>query len=141
MQPNPREYFKFTSKARLDNAINALVGIVEGIAIDGHINTLELDYLNLWLAEHEEVSDQHPFNELMPVVTAAVADGVLTRDEHADIVWLCERLRSTEYYDEVTDDLQLCGGRIRARADSHVAARLNREHFRSSQRTQERKSI
>jgi hypothetical protein len=122
MQPNPREYFKFTSKARLDKAINALIGIVEGIAIDGHINTLELDYLNLWLAEHEEVSDQHPFNELIPVVTAAVADGVLTGDEHADIMWLCERLRSTEYYDEVTADLQrlhaIMGGIV---ADTHIS--------------------
>lgn len=106
MQSNPRDYFKFTSKARLDKAINALIGIVEGISIDGHINTLELDYLNLWLAEHEEVRDQHPFNELVPVVTAAVADGILTEEEHADILWLCERLRSTEYYDSVTADLQ-----------------------------------
>jgi hypothetical protein len=106
VKPNPRDYFKFTSKARLDKAINALIGIVEGIAIDGHINTLELDYLNLWLAEHEEVRDQHPFNELVPVVSAAVADGILTEEEHADILWLCERLRSTEYYDSVTADLQ-----------------------------------
>ena len=79
MQPNQRDYFKFTSKARLDKAINALIGIVEGISIDGHINSLEHDYLNLWLAEHDELRDQHPFNELVPVVTAAVADGILTR--------------------------------------------------------------
>ncbi|MGY8564622.1 BRCT domain-containing protein [Paracidovorax citrulli] len=122
MQPNPRDYFKFTSKARLDKAINALIGIVEGIAIDGHINNLELDYLNLWLAEHDEVRDQHPFNELVPVVTAAVADGILTEEEHADILWLCERLRSTDYYDSVTADLQrlhaIMGGIV---ADAHIS--------------------
>lgn len=122
MQPSSRDYFKFTSKSRLDKAINALIGIVEGIAIDGHINTLELDYLNLWLAEHDEVRDQHPFNELVPVVTAAVADGILTEEEHADILWLCERLRSTEYYDAVTADLQrlhaIMGGIV---ADTHIS--------------------
>ena len=95
MHSDHRNYFKFSSKARLDKSVNALIGIVEGIAIDGQINALELDYLNLWLAEHESARHQHPFNELVPVVTAAVADGVLTEEEHADIVWLCERLNST----------------------------------------------
>lgn len=106
MHPDHRDYFKFTSKARLDKSINALVGIVEGIAIDGHINDLEIGYLKLWLAEHEELRDLHPYNELVPVVTAALADGILTEDERDDIVWLCERLRSTEFYDRVTADLQ-----------------------------------
>ncbi|MEK0265923.1 hypothetical protein QT383_06380 [Stenotrophomonas rhizophila] len=119
MHSDHRNYFKFTSKARLDKSVNALIGIVEGIVIDGQINALELDYLNLWLAEHDTVRDQHPFNELVPVVTAAVADGVLTEEEHADIVWLCERLRSTEFYDDVTADLQrlhaILGASLRTR--------------------------
>jgi hypothetical protein len=106
MHTDHRDYFKFTSKARLNKSVNALIGIIEGIAIDGHINNLELDYLKLWLTEHEEVRNQHPFNELVPVAAAAVADGVLTEDERADILWLCERLRSTEYYDRITADLQ-----------------------------------
>ena len=106
MHTDHRDYFKFTSKARLNKSVNALIGIIEGITIDGHINSLEIDYLKLWLTEHEEVRKQHPFNELVPVVAAAVADGVLTEDERADILWLCERLRSTEYYDRITADLQ-----------------------------------
>ncbi|WP_313209749.1 BRCT domain-containing protein [Stenotrophomonas sp.] len=122
MHTDHRNYFKFTSKARLDKSVNALIGIVEGIVIDGQINALELDYLTLWLAEHDAVRDQHPFSELVPVVTAAVADGVLTEEEHADIVWLCERLRSTEFYDDVTADLQrlhaILGGIV---ADTHIS--------------------
>lgn len=106
MHSDHRKYFNFTSKARLDKSVNALIGIIEGVVIDGQINKLELDYLNLWLAEHEAVHDQHPFNELVPVVTAAVADGLLTQEERADILWLCENLCSTEYYDHVTADLQ-----------------------------------
>jgi NAD-dependent DNA ligase len=35
-----------------------------------------------------------------------MSDGMLTKDERDDIVWLCERLRSTEYYDKTTADLQ-----------------------------------
>lgn len=121
MHADHRGYFHFTSKARLNKSVNSLIGIVEGIAIDGHINAIELDYLDLWLAEHDELREQHPFNELIPVINAALADGVLTEDERADILWLCERLCSTEYYDHVTADLQrlhaIMGGIV---ADSHI---------------------
>ena len=106
MHPDHREYLKFTGPARLDKSINSLLGIIEGISIDGVINTLELDYLGIWLIDHEELRDRHPFNELIPVVEAAVTDRVLTSDEREDIRWLCERLRSSEFYDKTTADLQ-----------------------------------
>ncbi|MBT0962637.1 BRCT domain-containing protein [Denitromonas iodatirespirans] len=106
MHPDHSRYANFTSRARLEKSVNSLLGLVEGITIDCAINQSEIAFLNLWLSEHADVSDRHPYNELVPVVQAAVADGVLTREEHDDIVWLCERLRSTEYFDETTADLQ-----------------------------------
>ncbi len=110
MHSDHQTYFKFTSKARIDKSINSLLGIVEGIAIDGVVNSSEVSFLNLWLSEHADVQDQHPFNELVPVVQSAIADGILTQDEHDDIVWLCEKLRSTEYFDKTTADLQRLHG-------------------------------
>jgi BRCA1 C Terminus (BRCT) domain len=106
MHSDHQQYVKFTSRARLDKAVNSLSGIIEGISIDGAINASELGFLHIWLSEHAEFQDRHPFNEFVPVVQAAVADGVLTLDEREDIIWLCERLRSTEYYDKTTADLQ-----------------------------------
>lgn len=106
MHPDHLTYARFTSRARIEKSVNSLLGLVEGIAIDSSINQSEISFLNLWLAEHGDVRDRHPYNELIPVVQEAVADGVLTRDEHDDIVWLCERLRSTGYFDQTTADLQ-----------------------------------
>lgn len=106
MHPDHLEYAKFTSRARLDKSVNSLLGIIEGIAIDSHINQSEVSFLNLWLAEHADIRNRHPYNELVPVVQAAVSDGVLSQDEHDDIVWLCDRLRSAEYVDQTTADLQ-----------------------------------
>lgn len=100
------EYARFTSRARLEKSVNSLLGLIEGIAIDSSVNQSEVSFLNLWLDEHADVRDRHPYNELIPVVQAAVADGVLAQDEHDDIIWLCERLRSTEYFDQTTADLQ-----------------------------------
>jgi hypothetical protein len=122
MHRDQREYFKFTTRSRLDKSINSLVGIVEGIAIDGSINQSELRFLQLWLDEHAELRKCHPYSELVPVVANAIGDGVLSEEERADILWLCERLRSTDYYDKVTADLQrlhaVVGG---IAADGHIS--------------------
>lgn len=106
MHADHREYFGFTGRSRLDKAINSLVGLVEGIAIDGSINADEIGFLRLWLLENVDLRNRHPLNELMPVVEEAMADGVLTDDERQDILWLCEKLRSTEYFDATTADIQ-----------------------------------
>lgn len=106
MHPDHLKYAKFTSRARLEKSVNSLLGLIEGIAIDSSINGSEVSFLNLWLEEHSDVQDRHPYNELIPVVQAAMADGVLTQEEHDDITWLCERLRSAEFFDQTTADLQ-----------------------------------
>ena len=122
MHPDHLKYAKFTSRAQLEKSVNSLLGIIEGISIDGAINSSEYGFLCLWLSEHAELQDRHPFNELVPVVQAAMADGVLTQEEREDIIWLCERLRSAEYYDKTTADLQrlhaILGGVV---ADGHIS--------------------
>jgi hypothetical protein len=103
---NLTDYYEFTSRSRINKSINSLLGIVEGIAIDGVINHKEVSFLSNWISEHYEYRDFHPYNELLPVVAKALQDGILTEEERLDIKWLCDRLRSTEYYDLATADLQ-----------------------------------
>jgi len=106
MQKDLPSYFNFTGKARLEKSINSLLGIVEGISADAKINPTEVGFLRNWISEHLAVAEKHPFNELLPVVMRALDDGILTEDEQQDIVWLCERLRSTEYFNLITADMQ-----------------------------------
>lgn len=106
MHSDHRPYWGLTSRSRLEKSINSLLGIIEGIAIDGVINDAERDFLEMWLREHEDVRDRHPFSELIPVVTSAIEDQVLTEEEKEDITWLCKRLRSSEFFDLVTADMQ-----------------------------------
>lgn len=100
------EYRKFMGKAELDKAVNSLIGLLEGISIDRKINDAEIEFLEIWLDDHRINSDRHPFNELFPVVEQAISDGVLTSDEKEDIVWLCDRLTSNEYFNVATTDMQ-----------------------------------
>lgn len=106
MPKDPHSDMRFTGRARMDKSINSLLGLVEGVAIDGEINSTELAFLQLWLEDHRALRDRHPFNELVPVIEQALADKVLSEDERQDITWLCQRLQSTAFYDQVTADLQ-----------------------------------
>lgn len=127
MHPDLTGYYKFTGRARLDKSLNSLTGLIEGIALDGQVNDAEMSFLNHWISEHSEVMDRHPYNELIPIVRAAVEDGVLHQDERDDILWLSERLRSTQYYDQTTADLQrlhgIVGGVIADRVISEAELR------------------
>jgi hypothetical protein len=122
MDSDQKRALRLTTRARLEKSVNSLLGLIEGISVDGAINLSELGFLRLWLADHAGLQDRHPFNELIPVVQSALDDGLLTQDERDDITWLCERLRSTEYFDKTTADLQrlhaVVGGIV---ADGHIS--------------------
>lgn len=110
LHPDVQPYHHFTSRARLDKSVNSLLGIIEGISIDREITSEELSFLDLWLAEHAELRDRHPYSELVPVVQQAVSDRVLSEEEREDILWLCSKLTSAEYYDRTAADLQRLHG-------------------------------
>lgn len=106
MHPDHQGYHRFTSRARLEKSVNSLLGLIEGIALDGQVNASEVAFLSEWLGEHLELREHHPYNELIPVVERSMADGVLSDEERADLTWLCNRLVSSEFFDRVTADLQ-----------------------------------
>jgi hypothetical protein len=110
MNDDHQPYYRFTGRARLEKAVNSLLGLIEGVAIDGVINETEVGFIRSWLHENRELKNWHPFTELMPVVDAAIADGVITEDERLNILWLCEKLQSTDFFDVATSDMQRLHG-------------------------------
>lgn len=99
-------YYMKTTRSRMDKSINSLLGLFEGVAIDGRVNQAEIDFLNLWLAEYRDVQARHPFNELVPVIETVIGTGLLSEDERQDVKWLCENLTSVKYFNIITADLQ-----------------------------------
>lgn len=110
LHPDVQPYHHFSGRARLDKSVNSLLGLIEGVSIDSEISQDEVAFLDMWLAEHAELKDRHPYNELVPIVQQAVADRVLTEDEREDIVWLCRKLTSSDFYDRTAADLQRLHG-------------------------------
>lgn len=97
-------------KSRLDKAINSLLGIIEGVSIDGKVTEDELHFLDLWLSEHRVLRETHPYSELIPLLEDACSDGTLSQDEREDIRFVCENLRSEKFYNFVTGDMQRLHG-------------------------------
>jgi hypothetical protein len=115
-------YYAFTGKSRLDKAINSLLGIIEGIAADSIIDEKESRFLSDWVKENQDLELKHPFDELMPLISRALQAGSLTTDEMLDLKWLCENLRSIEYYDQVAADMQRLQGILEGIiADSQIS--------------------
>jgi hypothetical protein len=110
MKSDHKSYLRFTGKSRVEKSINTLLGLIDGISVDSEINRSEIEFLNIWINENSELQGQHPFNELLPLVTDAISDGVLTSDEKYDIEWLASKILSNKYYDSVTAGLQRLHG-------------------------------
>lgn len=111
MHTDHTPYFGYTPRSRLDKAVKSLVGIIEGITIDQELNQKELVFLAEWIQENQELKNRHPFNEFLPVVSAAFEDHIISDDEKCDLMWLCNKLStSTEFYDQVTSDIQRLHG-------------------------------
>jgi hypothetical protein len=97
---------KYTSKARHDQAVSALLHILEGIATDQTVTSKEWELLANWVSENKSLASRHPYNELVPPVLTAMEDRVLSEEEREDMTWLCTQLRSNEYYSLITQDIQ-----------------------------------
>jgi len=106
MHSDHKPYLRCAGPQRLERTINTLVGLVEGIALDGHITKEEVALLQSWFNENQILRQRHPYTELMPVVASALEDGILSEDERDDILWLCRKMVSHDYYDHITADLQ-----------------------------------
>ena len=100
------DYTRFSTHSYMEKAINSLCGLIEGIAIDAEINQSEVEFLKLWISDHDQLRKHHPFNELIPVLEEAISDCVLSSEEREDLQWLCEKMQSSEFWDSTTAGIQ-----------------------------------
>lgn len=100
-------------KKELDRSIHLLEGILKGVGFDQRIDSKEIDELNHWLSLHNEFSSHYPYTVLIPLLSTALADKIITDEEKEDILWFCEKV-STEnfFFDKVFSDLQRLQGII-----------------------------
>jgi len=102
------DYVHFTGKQRRDTALHLLAGLLDGIFLDREVNSKESREIRDWLSDYERLGEKDlVFRELSTALRTALADGVLTGEELADLKALCERAQTNSvFYDPITHAIQ-----------------------------------
>lgn len=104
-------YLQFCAPAVIDKTITTLDGILLGISLDKMLSDAESNSLYNWCIDNAPLAKKKPYNELFETIFDAISDNILTLDEKDNILWLCQKLRSSgAYYDDVTPGLQTLHG-------------------------------
>lgn len=120
------EFKQFMFKSEVEKAFHTLEGILKGIAIDGVINSSEVEAISSWFDLNRRKLSHHPFSTFVAVLKTALSDGQIDDEERADILWLCSRYTSADnpYYDMVASDIQRLQGILQGiMADNRIEER------------------
>ena len=104
-------YMRFTGPQRLHKAVSTLVGLLEGVALDGTVNEAEASAIIEWVSAYEEFAAKHPFSEILPPLLECLSRAQLDEDVREDLLWLCRQTEvDNPYYEYVTETMQQLHG-------------------------------
>lgn len=103
-----------TKKQIIDKSINTLKGIAKGIIADKYVYQEELDELEKWVNEYQDLKNTSPFNELIRTISNLSNNKEVRISEFEGIEYLCQQFESDYYYyDALTVDIQELHGVLR----------------------------
>ncbi|RIK45778.1 MAG: NAD-dependent DNA ligase [Chloroflexi bacterium] len=79
-------------KNDLNRSLGALVGIAQGLICDAKLNDDEIQFLNRWLRENENISLTWPGDVVHARIRAALEDGVITEAEREHLMQTLQQL-------------------------------------------------
>lgn len=83
VNPYQRRAVAFTNELR--RSCGALLGIIQGLLADQHINDQEIRFLQDWLEQNAAASNVWPGDVLLAQIQHVLQDGVITDDERAHL--------------------------------------------------------
>jgi len=85
LDPNGQPPRAVAYNRNLTKAMQALLGLCQGLIADGELNPQEIHFLASWLAEHRDVIKHWPGNVVARRVAEVLEDGVITEEEAEDL--------------------------------------------------------
>jgi len=101
--------------------LQRLKGTLGGIAVDGVVNSSEIEALDHWVACHRRLRGYWPFDEVDALLQGVLADGVVSPAEHRVLLSFCSEFVSyaAESHTQAVPPEQLMSSVICA-ADPHI---------------------
>ena len=79
-------YTRFNRKSIQDRQIDTLIGLCKGITADNIVNQAEAEFLQTWLAQSMQASDNPLIGNLLQKVSAMLEDGILDQEESTELL-------------------------------------------------------
>lgn len=109
-------YRRFMKKEELHKSLNSLVGILNGMVVDGVVSDEESNEIKMWFELHKPLVSVHPFSEILPFIERALDDDHIELEEAKDVLWLCNKFLDAHdgalYFNEVTSQIQYLEGML-----------------------------
>ena len=83
---------KFNRKSIDDRQIDTLIGISKGLLADGKVNQSEADFLQTWLIQSRQTTDNPIIINLLSRVDTMLEDGILDSEESTELLALLRKL-------------------------------------------------
>ena len=100
-------HVKFCAPGIVEKDFRMLSGILEGIASDKHIDSLEVEGVKKWMDECGSNKERSPYFQIFELLNEALEDGILTIDEVENISWYCNSYnQKSGYYNVITAGIQ-----------------------------------
>ncbi|GIU13070.1 BRCT domain-containing protein [Shewanella sp. MBTL60-007] len=92
------------------NLINQLLGLLQGISADNEINEREIDALQIWLDENQQILDKWPASVVASKLCEIFEDGIITEDEKKDLLLTVQKVTGNRFCEtgDVTDNTTEC---------------------------------
>lgn len=110
------EYTRFNYFKNRDKAFANLISIIDGLLSDGNIDQKEILYLDTWLLETDEISDNYCVKAIRRRISDILADGIIDDTEikflKADLIKIQKELIDLPYLklDSIESDRHLLEG-------------------------------
>jgi len=82
--------------SRTNEAIEQLLGIVSSMMADDELDDLEIEFLQVWLADNADVSKVWPGSAIARAIDTVLADGHVSEDERAYLMSTLRELAAAE---------------------------------------------
>ncbi|MFZ5375116.1 MAG: BRCT domain-containing protein [Campylobacterota bacterium] len=77
---------------RADRNVDELIGICKGVIADGEVSQKEAEFLLGWMESNQDAANQWPANILYERIRLHLSDGVLDKNESADLLDLIAQI-------------------------------------------------
>lgn len=91
---SPTQIAQYNAKHKENRDIDIFTGICIGMLCDGHVNSVEMNYMADWISKNPHVAGKYPVSAIAKNIDRWLADGKIDDDEELELLGLLRSIAS-----------------------------------------------